>query len=389
MIKGIYPGSLKAPDNIHSKLLRKRDALLALYTSHFNQRLSVEAVLDRATWDLNLAREIYVNHGGQWTVGTAKIITSNYFRNSIQDFVRDAKKKGLIVDAIGQGLHGLTLLMKEDGYEVVIKLPVNPTANLDGDGYCALQNEFDHTQRISQIPEIDYSLVSRPIDQMSIRGKVLAFAKLAGQDLFARDDFTDNRRAAFVEYSQREGFAPERIADLLQIYMQVYRADIPTLSYGSPHNTRLLEDGKALALFDLCSQPPLPEHDLGQIYLQKKLFADKALACALFQVLGNGNINFLVAGEVPERFRTNIESTSDRGKRFYEYRERLLRDTLQVLLDRNIVTKAELVTNLQSLRDVNDRMNADDVKYLQFKDHAQLIGAGQDSIQRLIEHFAK
>ncbi len=276
--------------------------------------------------------------------------------------------------------------MQENDCEVVIKLPVNPSTDFDKGGICSLENEYDHTQRISTISDIDHSLVSRPVDGLSIRGQILAFGKFGGQDLFHRHHFNSSNRVPFMGYSDRETFAPERIADLIKVYMEIYRANIPTLSYGSPHNTRLIEEGKALALFDLCSQPPLAEHDAKQLYLQQKLFGKNVLACALFQALGNGNINLLVQGQITSKFRTMM-SQGNSLARFDQYREKLLIESLQVLLDRGIIARDELLVNLELLRDVNDRMNSEILEYLKFKDHGEFMQLGQDLMQRLIEHF--
>lgn len=170
--------------------------------------------------------------------------------------------------------------------------------------------------------------------------------------------------------------------------MEVYRAGVPTLSYGSPHNTRLIEDDRTIALFDLCSQPPLPYDDAMQLYLQRKLFGKHALACALFQVLGNSNINLLVHGRLTDKFRSMM-SQGGSIERFDQYREKLLRESLQLLLDRGIIARDELLVNLESLRDVNDRMDSDILKYLEFKDRGEFMQLGQDSMQRLIEYFRR
>lgn len=388
MIGGAYPGSIKAPDlATQSKLMSKRDRLFALYQNHFRQFLSLDAVLSRADTDQRLASEIYINHGGQLVVHSALIMNSSYFKKSLRNFIDKAKQANLITDVLGQGLNGLTVLMVENGSEVVIKLPVSPTTNFEKEGYIALANEYDHGQKVALLDNVDHRVHVQPVDGLSLRGKILAFGKFGGRDLLNSDDYTNSRSAAFDRFRDQRNLLPERIAELINFYMEAYKKGIPTLSYGSPHNTRLIEDGRALALFDLGSQPPTPQHDQAQIYLQKKLFGSKALACALFQVLMNGNVDFCTEGEIGDRFRRQIDREPQAGRDYYSYREGLLRNALQVLLDRQRIARDELISNLEALRDVNKNMDDEALEYLQFKSQGKLTQKGQDLIQRIIDHF--
>ena len=269
VIQGSLPGSLKSPLEVQSKLLRKRDKLLDLYKSHFNRKMKIDVILAKTQRDQAFAREVFDFSTGQPVLRTALIANSKYYKDAINEFIQEAKKKDLIKDVLGQGVHGLTVLVEEQGYQVVVKLPVNTQTDFEGEGINALQNEYDHAQKLATMSDVDHSVWARPVDQLSIRGKILAFGKLGGRDLFDRDDYNDNKTSAFHEYAALRGFEPRRIAELIKFYMSAYKDNISTMSYGSPHNTRLVEEGSGIALFDLCSQPPLPEHDMQQFYLQK------------------------------------------------------------------------------------------------------------------------
>ena len=87
------------------------------------------------------------------------------------------------------------------------------------------------------------------------------------------------------------------------------------------------------------------------------------------------------------RFRLGILSSPNQGQDFHDYRERLLKESLEILVEDEVIKKDELIHNLEALRDVNDRIDATDMEYLKFKDRGKLIGLGQDMLQRLIESF--
>ncbi len=93
MLQGCYPGSIKAPIETHSKLIKKRDALFDLYKQHFKKHLSLNAVLNRAEIDRRLASQIYINFNGQPMVTVSLIANSDYFKKSIQDFINEAKSE--------------------------------------------------------------------------------------------------------------------------------------------------------------------------------------------------------------------------------------------------------------------------------------------------------
>ncbi len=385
MLQGVLPGSLKVPDQAFAKLQTKRDQLLALYTQHFNRYLSNSVITNKLNSDRFFLEEVSQLGGGH--IGSFAIAQTKYVRKRLKDFTDEAKRKGLISNIMGRGYSGITVLVTEGPHQMVVKLPTSPATDFARGGHGSLAKEFDHVQGVAEIDGIDHTLLSRPVDNLSIRGKLLAHGFIDGKTYLAKDSIHSKDLGVVKRFSEIKTYDPIRVAELIKALAEIYKKQ-SILSYGDPPNVMITEGGKALSLIDLCPIPCTEENDKREFSLQKKIFENHAIAAALYQMISYGSLSCLTEGSTATLTRDLIiEANVDKGKGFFGYREALLRDSLQVLLDQNHIQRDELIQNLESLRDVNTRLRSNDMEYIKFKAHGCLTQGGMDMCQRLINHF--
>ena len=386
MIRGLFPGSLMAPSaDIQANLKTKQQRIFELYRKFFKDNLHSDAVLNRATLDRTLAAQIGLYTG---MVNTMSIMHSDYFKAKLDEFVQDVKAKGLAKDYLGRGNSGFLLLVEEQGNQIVVKLPINPATDFDSQGHYGFVNLYDHAQKLSRLEGVDHSLLARPVDEMCESGKVMTMGKLGGKDLCNVQRAQSEGAKVFQEMAQLRNFSPERIAELIKIYKVAYEKQINILGYGQLRNTRVVEDGKAIALYDLGSEPMHPDTDEIQLRILNTLVGDDSLAAALYMVMTNGNLSLLANGESAKGFRDAILlGQPEGGKTFFEYRKNLLKETLIHMIKSGTISQDELIQSLQVLRDLNRNGKDVDLEYLNIFSMGLFINKGRFQISELLDYF--
>jgi len=370
--------------------MKKRDAILRLYQDFFAKNLSTGVISHKFNTDANFTRELMTLSGGGPSVSSLVISQTTYFKNCLRDFVKEAKKNGLITKRLGSGAAGLTLLVQEGPESMVVKLPTVPQTDFTRGGHLTLQKEHDHVETVAGIDGINHTLVSQPIDGASIRGKLLAHAFIPdAKASLTKADISSGNLGAVKKLSNVRDIDPKGIADLIKILAETYSKQT-ILSYADPPNTLWLPKKKSFALIDLTPQPCTDEGEAKEFSLQKKLFANNKIAAALYLMVSYGAVSALTEGGVSQDLRTLISRAfpGDKGKAFFEYREKLIGESLQLLLDEAYISRDGLLENLASLRDLNSRIDKSDLKGLEFKLHGMLSKEAEDTFHRLYLRFS-
>ncbi len=391
MIQGVYPGSLAISPQYLSKIQDKVQKLYALYKKYFNAEISLPIIQQKLKTDRKFLGEIVKmsRHREQIEASASNIMKTTHFKSTIDNFLQEARRLGLIDKELGRGKLGLVVLIKDGDEELVVKLPLSPFTDFAGSGHISFELEHDHSKAIAQIDGINHNLVSQPLDNLCQRGKLLVFGKMSGRPYFNENHILGKHRPAFREYMGLMDFNPRNIADLIKVYAEAFRSGQATLSYGAVRNTMLLDQGQGLALYDLCPEPPNRNDEAKQRRLQQKMFTQYHLANAIYQVLSNGNLLFYTDSHVAAVFNNEIVKISpvDQGREFYEMRENLLKTSLQLLIDEGYISRAALQETCEYLKGLNDRINDQDADTLFWAEQGRPNDRFNKLMNKLIEHF--
>ena len=379
-----------APANF-SKLEKRVQQLYDLYTKHFKRELSLTALRPKLE-DKKFRKQLNKlgGPGGETNFQHPKFVyNTDYAQNSIKKFIREAKRKGLIDDVIGQGALGLVVLLREGDEQVVIKLPVHSFTDFDGDGHISFELEHDHVQTVAEIEGIDHQRVSQPVDGLSIRGKMLAFGFIPGVTYLSNKESINESGKGFQRILGLRELDPSKMAELIKVYAETHKQEQSIICYGATRNTMLSPERDAFTIYDLCPEPPTKQEEILKLKMEQRLFAGKHLAAAIYQVISNGNIGFYSNSYRKKYLELMLPKIcGDEGKAFYEYRERLLIDSLQVLLDQGYIERDELLANIEHLRDLNPRILADDLRRLRELDYfGKLSDRAEALLERSVQHF--